>query len=725
MKKYLKFTILSALAVAVIALSGCSKNEEGMPEVQKKDFSVVLSGVSTKTTNSGMSTLWAVNDAINLFHAPEGTTSYVSDDKFVAQEAGTQSTFNGDLKEELTASAYDWYAYYPYNKNLKKPDNKVDGDFYSTVGCSASSSQKQTGNNNLNHIAGSNYPMAGRVLNVDKNTSPVVQMKHLSSLLAVKVTNGLSTPITVSNVTFSTDGDPIVGSFFVDFSGDVPKLEPEAGYVSTSANLTVENGEEISSGGSATFYLAIRSYEHPEGSDLTLSVTANNGVQSKVITAPSNIMFSAGKIKTLNFTYDKTGVTYDFTTVAELNALATSSAASHFGKLTNAVVSFVPSTSNAIIKDATGSVLLYKSGHGLKQGQTCSGDITVTLQSYNSCSEITNYSGNTFTGDETTVEPETLTLAQLVGNLTTYQNAYVKVSGLEITSISGQNLTVQNGTNTYQIYYTGTGTHFEEGDIITAIGTVCHKDPDDQIRVWKAADLIVDTHTPKNRVITFTQPTETGCSIKVKNGSTEISSGASVLEGTVLTLEATAGSGFNFTAWNVTGATVSGNTNPASFTVGTSNVSITAAFVSTALTYYTLDGEAIKAAHSTAWNYTSGTHAITATDGSVWTSVNTFGDKDQVTVQMNTGKGCYLLTPDVGTKKIKKLTIDLNSNKYGTGAAGTRSLIISKADGSGSVTVSAAALIAGYTPTVNESQLKIEPSSDGAVYLKSVRIDFE
>ena len=83
-------------------------------------------------------------------------------------------------------------------------------------------------------------------------------------------------------------------------------------------------------------------------------------------------------------------VTYDFETVAQLNALATSSTeVTKSGKLTNAVVSFVPDTGNAIIKDETGSILLYKNNHNLLQGQTFSGELEVKVKLFNGCAELT------------------------------------------------------------------------------------------------------------------------------------------------------------------------------------------------------------------------------------------------------------------------------------------------------------------------------------------------
>lgn len=140
---------------------------------------------------------------------------------------------------------------------------------------------------------------------------------------------------------------------------------------------------------------------------------------------------------------------------------------------------------------------------------------------------------------------------------------------------------------------------------------------------------------------------------------------------------------------------------------------------------YTLDSDAIKAAHSADWSYTSGSKTITATDGSSWTAYNTYGKKDQVTVQMNTGKSGYVLTPTV-SGNITKITIELTSSSAGTGT-GTRACYIKTADGATTISgdkIAAASLIAGYSISGSYKQLRIEPA-DGATYIKSITVDYQ
>lgn len=212
-----------------------------------------------------------------------------------------------------------------------------------------------------------------------------------------------------------------------------------------------------------------------------------------------------------------------FTTVAELNALATETETEVTGTLTDAIVSFVPDAKNAVIKDATGSVLLFKNNHGLKQGQTYSGEVTVSLKLYHGTAEITDCDA-AFTGAEATVDPVTYTLDQLVGNLTTYQNAYAKIEGLEVTAVSGKNVSVKNGSKTYVVFSNAGDATCVVGDVLTVTGTICHYDPSDQIKAWTADDIKVTGNTgggsTEENTVTFVAGTDTGETSVTKDGIT-------------------------------------------------------------------------------------------------------------------------------------------------------------------------------------------------------------
>ena len=188
---------------------------------------------------------------------------------------------------------------------------------------------------------------------------------------------------------------------------------------------------------------------------------------------------------------------YDFTTVAELNAKVTQTSAEYSGKLTNAVVSFVPQSNTAIIKDATGSIMYYKKDHGLKQGQTFSGDLTVAAIKYNGLySEITDLGTAAFSGDGAEVAPEEVTIATLIGQYDKYQNAYVKASNLKVVSKSGKNINVTDGTNAYVIFDNTNSVSCAADDVInTVVGTVTKYGETEEIKVWAASDIDITAGT--------------------------------------------------------------------------------------------------------------------------------------------------------------------------------------------------------------------------------------
>lgn len=361
------------------------------------------------------------------------------------------------------------------------------------------------------------------------------------------------------------------------------RQDPGMSWNASSATATIEDGDVINftaptlTAGYATGI----TYESSDPTVASVSAAGEVSILAEGETTIKAIFAGDTEYKpqtvqyTLTVTDNRTPVvTYDFETVAELNALATDTATEFFGTLTNAVISFVPNTSNAVIKDATGSVLVFKENHGYKQGQTFSGELTVKVKLYNNASEITEINKE-FVGEGTVVEPETVTLSDLVGNFNSWQNAYVHVDDLEVVSVNNnKTINVKNGDNTYVVFSSSANATCVTGDIIAVTGTIAQFNNKDQIKVWTADDIdITQEHQKAKHTITFTQPEEGGSFTVSANGS-QIVSGTELDEGTVVSLNATADDGYIFDGWTVTGTTV----NDDIFTVGTEDITITASF---------------------------------------------------------------------------------------------------------------------------------------------------
>lgn len=308
---------LSIMAVAAIAFVGCNKVEsiESVePEIQEEGipFEFYATSIDTKTTNSDTKTYWASGDEVNLFHAVKDASVYTSDGAFTAASAGANVSFTGTLGAAVTdGTDYDWYAIYPYNSKVSTPANTGTLG-YLTVGSSKSGHQTQSGNSNMDHIAGTNYPIAGTAKAVTAPATPSISMSHLTTVLAVKVTNKTAAPITITDVSF-TGTEDIVGTYYIDFVSDpVVFTNSGASYVGNTAALQVSGGAAIAVDANATFYLAVKPFTAPADGTITLAVTATgNGTQTINKVLASAVSFEAGKINTLNFNYTKAVPTYD------------------------------------------------------------------------------------------------------------------------------------------------------------------------------------------------------------------------------------------------------------------------------------------------------------------------------------------------------------------------------------------------------------------------------
>ena len=302
---------------------------------------------------------------------------------------------------------------------------------------------------------------------------------------------------------------------YSDAQGVMPYLYE---YIGQSGNTPTTFSITIASGIQNGTVTASMTSNIEEGESITITVTPATGYELGTLTVDganvtsevvdSKYIFDMpGHDVAVSATFKSTGTaTYDFTTVAQLNALVTTTSATYKGKLTNAVVSFVPAANTAIIKDATGSIMYYKSAHGLKQGQTFTGDITVKAIQYNGLySEITDLGSAAFSGDEAVVEPETVTIANLVGQYNKYQNAYVKVENLTVVNKDGKNINVTDGTNNYVVFDNVGSVAAKAGDILTvATGTVTKYSTTEEIKAWKAADITITSSGTGGETGTYT-----------------------------------------------------------------------------------------------------------------------------------------------------------------------------------------------------------------------------
>lgn len=302
------FAYLGASLAAIAALSSCNKELSDPSEGLNGGipFEICASSDDTRTAIDGVSTKWVANDAINLFHSKAGSTTYtINDGEFtITSENLAANKFKGTLASALKAGNYDWYAFYPYSSYNKTPAGSSSDNFaYTTIG---GTSQTQAGNNSTAHLCGNTCPLYGVATGVSSDITPSFEMNHLTSIVEVNVTNNSGNDLTVSSVSFTSTED-IVGTYYIDFT-QTPVVYKSSGesYVSKTASLSVTDGEAIAAKSSATFYIAIKPFTATTGQTLKVSV---NGYEKEIPHA-GDVTFTAGKIKKINFNFDKVVVDY-------------------------------------------------------------------------------------------------------------------------------------------------------------------------------------------------------------------------------------------------------------------------------------------------------------------------------------------------------------------------------------------------------------------------------
>lgn len=306
MKRY--YLIFGSILASALAVVNCTKEindptqNEGGDNIEVEEgvpFQIVASSSDTKTTISGYKTSWAAEDAINLYHAEAGSTSYVSDGEFkIAAEDLDSQTFKGTLASALVPSkSYDWYAIYPYTYYAETPATRNSGSVI--IGSAYDGSQSQTGNNSTSHLCSTACPLWGVAKGVSSSDVPTLNMHHLSSVLEIEVKNQTGSNLVVENVSFTApDGEKIAGKFYVDITGETPVYTAKEAESSNVASLTVSSGEAIANGASAKFYLAVKPFTASAGETLSISV---NGHEKQLV-LKEDFSFNAGKVEKLKFT---------------------------------------------------------------------------------------------------------------------------------------------------------------------------------------------------------------------------------------------------------------------------------------------------------------------------------------------------------------------------------------------------------------------------------------
>ncbi len=293
------YTLIGATLLLIFAQ--CTTPEVTDSDIVKyggEEMELYASTIS-RTSNDGIYTLWSEGDKINVFHLASGGSNYVNDGAFTLAD-NTQNCFKGELNSdgELTnATTYNWFASYPYTASLVSPSGE-GANF--TIGSPSTSHQTQTGNNSSAHIAGEYMPLVGKASAVAANIAPSLTMKNAASMAKFVISNNFNEAITIKSIELTAPNHSLVGSFSIDFT-NTSDIRYTPTSTSESALLEVTNGESITSGEEAVFYMAIAPFTATTSEQLTFKVgiLTSQGERSieKTQTLTGELIFSAGKTK--------------------------------------------------------------------------------------------------------------------------------------------------------------------------------------------------------------------------------------------------------------------------------------------------------------------------------------------------------------------------------------------------------------------------------------------
>ena len=241
---------------------------------------------------------------------------------------------------------------------------------------------------------------------------------YLTEISIVWETEGTVTPVAPKAPTFNPEGGTYYGTQYVSLACSTP---------GATIYYTLDNTTPKTSSTAYTGPIEIAK------TTTIKAIAEKNGLTSEVASAT----YTIEEAETLP-------------NIAALSAQKT--AGNYEVKLNNAVVTYV-NGNYAYIQDASGAIVMYKSGHGLTAGQTLTGTATVTYQLRNGNPQITALNGIT-PADGTAPEPTTVEASAWNTPIATVLSKYFKVTGATLTK-SGNRYYVQLGDENVQLYGQG------------------------------------------------------------------------------------------------------------------------------------------------------------------------------------------------------------------------------------------------------------------------------
>lgn len=349
MKKMIIYVCSASLAL--ISLFSCEKNAQMEQKADASAPAIYAYDASSKTTlGNDWSVSWDSSDALSVFNAAAGGSTYSDNCRFLISGTPSEGKFIKDASETSTSlvsgeSSYDWYACSPWMQYGANPGG--------TKGYAINRTPQQPGYNSTVHITASDI-MAGTAFGVADGTAPSIALHHVGALMKFTVTNNTGEAAAITGLTLdaTAGGSYITGSFTMNWGDSSTTPSLDASQMGSSKAYTCalsvvkDNGtdevidETIANGASVDLYMVVAPFTIPAGGKIKLTLSGSLGsIELEKTVGGSGITFAAGTYNTASLSYTKPEYVV-FTETFGANSVATANVPS-YGKagLTTAVES--------------------------------------------------------------------------------------------------------------------------------------------------------------------------------------------------------------------------------------------------------------------------------------------------------------------------------------------------------------------------------------------------
>lgn len=244
------------------------------------------------------------------------------------------------------------------------------------------------------------------------------------------------------------------------------KLVSEGTYTDYATTIATKADRKLSFGAITAFDVYNNTFEEPTLTGTTTGVSyASSNASVATVDANTGVITLAGGFGTTTITasaeedntHNAGEASYTLSvwpnSIGGIKTMVTGEV-DFKAALTNATITYVNGR-NVYLQDANDAILLYLAeGHDLLAGKSYTGQVSGTATLYNGLREITSIDLSGITPTDNTIEPQTVTLAELNDDYDAYESKYIKVAGVTTgtfnTSSSYQTTTLTQNEATLQ-----------------------------------------------------------------------------------------------------------------------------------------------------------------------------------------------------------------------------------------------------------------------------------